>query len=503
MPIQFKCLAVVLFFCIVLAPSRTVAAILTTEQAGEDWIFLVDTSASMRGMGGGGAVDILDDVKTTLHSFVESCNFGDSVEIFTFDSKIIPAPTVRIVDGRDKVELYSIIDHIDAKGDRTLTGEAILAAFKHYDNLRRSNAGKLRGQALVLFTDGIEDTRGYPNARRLETIPLERWDMKPHTFIVWLGQNGEVFQKSTLHQFAERLGLGNKSRILYRPAARDIPSVVKQIRALIPSTVYPSTLNFGSIAIGGTSVALSLGVNSARPTSLRFALLNAGPGVALKEPSKIISIPRGNSSVQIRLAVAANAVVGPVRATLQIITDEVRPRELLGSLAPKADELTVSVSAVVVRGSVLRRVLAGLVALALLVAAFLILSLRKGGPIPWISELTSRRKLEGEIRITPVTHSRDGREAIDLSRFKVLELGSVFYSDTPAAAVEARLTPFGKHNAKRIHLTVERGPILVNDVDRSDVDLKDGDVLKFPGGTKITLSGLGFKGEDAVFSEEE
>src|ERR1041384_679877 len=48
-----------------------------------DWIFLIDTSKSMRGIGG---QNIFPDVKASIDSFVREASDGDTVAVLTFDS---------------------------------------------------------------------------------------------------------------------------------------------------------------------------------------------------------------------------------------------------------------------------------------------------------------------------------------------------------------------------------------------------------------------------------
>ncbi|HJQ40033.1 MAG TPA: VWA domain-containing protein, partial [Thermoanaerobaculia bacterium] len=74
-----------------------------------DWIFLVDTSKSMRGIGAG-SKGIWDDVRASLASFVHEAGERDTVTMYAFDAD------VRKVEADD---LYRAIITLPAEGKRT------------------------------------------------------------------------------------------------------------------------------------------------------------------------------------------------------------------------------------------------------------------------------------------------------------------------------------------------------------------------------------------------
>src|SRR5207247_4249366 len=71
-----------------------------------DWIFLIDTSKSMRGIGG---KNIFPDVKASIGSFVREASDGDSVAIFTFDSDVRLHASTEI-HGAARDDLVNIAD---------------------------------------------------------------------------------------------------------------------------------------------------------------------------------------------------------------------------------------------------------------------------------------------------------------------------------------------------------------------------------------------------------
>src|SRR3954452_3384520 len=120
-----------------------------------DWIFLVDTSKSMRGVGG---KNIFPDVKASIDSFVRAASDGDSVAIFTFDSGVRLHASTEI-RGTARDDLVNIVDALEANGNRTPLGLAIREGLERAAALR-ARGDKTRVQAVVLFTDGEEDVRG-------------------------------------------------------------------------------------------------------------------------------------------------------------------------------------------------------------------------------------------------------------------------------------------------------------------------------------------------------
>ena len=123
-----------------------------------DWVFLVDTSKSMRGIGG---KNIFPDVKASIASFVREASDGDSVTIFTFDSDVRLHASTEI-RGAARDDLVTIIDALEANGNRTHLGLAIQKGLARASALHAGD-DKTRVQAVVLFTDGKEDVRGIAN----------------------------------------------------------------------------------------------------------------------------------------------------------------------------------------------------------------------------------------------------------------------------------------------------------------------------------------------------
>src|SRR2546426_6454251 len=126
-----------------------------------DWIFVLDTSASMHGADG--ASNIFDRVKSTIGDFVRATHQGDSVALYTFDSDTQLRNSIRITTESDRLELLKAIYALQSNGARTYTGKAIHDALSRATELKDQPGASDRTVSIVLFTDGLEDVRGIPN----------------------------------------------------------------------------------------------------------------------------------------------------------------------------------------------------------------------------------------------------------------------------------------------------------------------------------------------------
>ncbi|MBF2065351.1 MAG: VWA domain-containing protein [Calothrix sp. C42_A2020_038] len=76
----------IIAFALMLISNFCAAKAQATPKGGIDWIVVVDTSASMRGVGG--TKDIFDQVKNSVTEFVNTAQLGDTVTIYTFDRDV-------------------------------------------------------------------------------------------------------------------------------------------------------------------------------------------------------------------------------------------------------------------------------------------------------------------------------------------------------------------------------------------------------------------------------
>ncbi|HKS22639.1 MAG TPA: VWA domain-containing protein [Thermoanaerobaculia bacterium] len=186
-----------------------------------DWIFLVDTSKSMRGVGG---KNIFPDVKESIATFVREASDGDTAAVYTFDSEA-HLHTSTEIRGKARDDLISIVDALEANGNRTHLG---LAIQKGLDRAAAARAGgdKTRVQSVVLFTDGKEDVRGIAHPVPI-LANLDRVD-GTYVFFVSMGQHEHETQ---LDEFARR---AEHATVLRAPTREAIAEVAQRIRNSLP-----------------------------------------------------------------------------------------------------------------------------------------------------------------------------------------------------------------------------------------------------------------------------
>src|SRR5579883_189714 len=130
--------------------SRTALA-QTNPKGGIDWILVVDTSASMRGVGG--TKNIFNQVKSSITEFVNTARLGDTVTIYTFDKDVtLNASEIRITSNPDRGKLKQIISSLQAEGMRTHTGKAVQQALQHSALLNQRADVLDRTVSIVLLT---------------------------------------------------------------------------------------------------------------------------------------------------------------------------------------------------------------------------------------------------------------------------------------------------------------------------------------------------------------
>ena len=182
-----------------------------------DWIFLVDTSKSMRGVGPG-AKDIWSDVQDALNTFVREAGKQDTATLYAFDRD------VRIVDDPEHA-----LFKLKPEGNRTHLGAAIAQGLDRAGLLRRMSRDATRRQVVVLFTDGKEDVRGIKNPVRIDTNIHRAGET--FIFFVSMGEHEpqlDAFARSTKH-----------TTVLKAPTAEEIRDVAQKIRAQIPPPPPP------------------------------------------------------------------------------------------------------------------------------------------------------------------------------------------------------------------------------------------------------------------------
>ncbi len=203
----------------------------TTTEGGIDWIVVVDTSASMRGVGG--TKNIFTQVKNSITDFVNTTKVGDTVTLYTFDQDVqLKTQNITVTNNQDRGKLKQIINALQANGARTHTGKAVQAALTRSAKLNKRADALTRTVSVVFLTDGLEDVRGIPNP---VTIPsntqlLQQQQCKPYVFFVSLGLKEHEKQ---LNNFANNPALCNKGRVLRDPGGVKLNQLAQSIRPVL------------------------------------------------------------------------------------------------------------------------------------------------------------------------------------------------------------------------------------------------------------------------------
>jgi von Willebrand factor type A domain len=186
-----------------------------------DWIFLVDTSKSMRGVGG--TKDIWMDVKVSLDSFVREAGERDTVTMYAFDRE------VRQIEATSRSDLYRAILTLPAEGKRTHLGAAIAEGLSRAESLRRGSTDSARRQVVVLFTDGKEDIRGIE-----KPVPIgASIDRVGRTFVFFVSMGDHEPQLDAFDAATDQ------ATVLKAPTAEAIRNLAQEIRAKIPRPPPP------------------------------------------------------------------------------------------------------------------------------------------------------------------------------------------------------------------------------------------------------------------------
>lgn len=450
-----------------------------------DWILVLDTSASMRGVGG--TPDIFARVKDSIAGFIRSTREGDSIALYTFDRDTALRSNVRITADIDKTEVLRIVEQLSADGNRTHTGKAIHDALERATELKNRKDSN-REVSIVLFTDGSEDVRGIPNPitvpSNISLIPKDQ----PYMFFVSLGAQEHDKQ---VEDFVKDPAMGNRGEVVRDPGARRMAEVMDGIRKKIEApptpkevnlSVEPSKLDFGQIEPGDATSSQTVNVRTDIDRGVRVTLSNyANEGISIVEPTGSVAVKAGeNYPLEIQLRSAEGMTDGLRTLTLAITPEASTPNEVIK---------TVNVEAAlnVVRVPLWRKLLKYLVLLLIVLAITVaIASLIKGEP-PWIwlPGLVKRAGLEGEIEIIQPRPLRPEDEFISLTQRgenKIL-LSSLIPKGTtvPGDSADAELSLVKQKGRLRVRLRKTHGIVRVNNVGIADVFVYNEDKIELEG----------------------
>lgn len=397
-----------------------------------DWVFLIDTSKSMRGIGG---KNIFPDVKASIGSFVREASDGDSVTIFTFDSDVRLHASTEI-RGAARDDLVSIVDALEANGNRTHLGLAIQKGLTRAASLR-AGGDKTRVQSVVLFTDGKEDVRGIANPVPI-AASLDRVD-GTYVFFVSMGKDEHEVQ---LDEFARQ---AKNATVLRAPTRESIAEVAQNIRSRLPKldpphiTLSPAKLDFGEVQ-RGKFVEADVTIDADRKAPATLQLAKAPAGVTME----------------------SHTVTAPARVHLRIdVADDAAPGSAV--LTFKAGDATATGTIMITKPSPLRWL-----ALIPLLAA-----------LSWFAWSRHRHnnRLEGEIEILQ-PHVASEAAFIGLPRLDASEVSlSAIVPRDALGGMDARLFVRRRGGQKEVWIATSSGSLRINDIETPTSALYDADTI--------------------------
>ncbi|WP_334835782.1 vWA domain-containing protein [Nostoc sp.] len=319
----FRSIQSLIFLALISIPNLCSASAQTTLKGGIDWILVVDTSASMRGVGG--TKNIFEPVKNSITEFVNTARLGDTVTIYTFDKDVtLNADDIKITSNPDRGKLKQIINSLQAEGVRTHTGKAVQKALQHSALLNKRTDALGRTVSIVFLTDGLEDVRGIPNPVPIpsNTQFLREQQCKPYIFFVSLGLKEHEKQ---LNDFASNPALCGKGQVLRDPGGVQLNKLAQNIR---PALIKPKldvnlpTANLQPVSPGTTTEPLN--INGISNVNGKVSLQLEDPqqsGIRLISPDRTIDlVANQETAIPVRLQIPAEAKGGANNLRLVLIS---------------------------------------------------------------------------------------------------------------------------------------------------------------------------------------
>jgi len=469
-----------------------------------DWIFVLDTSASMRGVGG--TRDIFDRVKGSLADFIRSVRAGDSVTLYTFDRDTVTRPTVRISDETDKRDLLNTLRGLNANGERTYTGKAVRDALLRAGELKQRSESAHRAASIVLLTDGIEDVRGIPNPVSIPSNVALIPNNPPYIFFVSLGAEHE----QQLENFVKDPALEGRGAVVRDLGAENIEKLAEGIREQVEEaaeamptptptpitiTIEPASLDFGRVEPGEQTGRENLDALSNSDAVIRLSLEGGARGdLSLAEPSGPVMLKAGErKQISVRLAAAPDAADGARTLILKVNVSDEAGRAPDAVVRASWADAHITVEHISLVSKLLKWLAIALALLIVLFAAYLFYSLvYKGkGPRELWSDVVEHNYLEGEIEIIKPSPQQPEDGVVSLSALKIKRVA--LSSVTPSGATgdsDAELSTVYKDGIKHVRLERTLGSVRVNGVEVAVADLYDGYLLEL-GDARLRFNWLG------------
>lgn len=458
-----------------------------------DWILVVDTSQSMRGVGG--TKDIFAQVKSALQGFVRSARRGDTVTLYSFDSDTHSHPTVRIEDETDIRDLLKAIDELKAEGNRTHTGKAIQDALTRAGELSRRSEAAHRTPSVVLLTDGQEDVRGISNPVSIPSNIELIQNSQPYVFFVWLGAGAPPAQ---LGEFVENPALGGRGEVVNSPGAAQLEQLSQRIRKTVEEAptptptpaptpvptpveinlrVEPLAIDFGKIEPGEETSRAEIKITSTAATRVALSLKGSGSSeIKIDEPegAAVELIGGEQKSLKVRLTANERAADG-LREMQLILMPESSAADAV--VRPSVVMARLEVASVPLWRKLLKWLAIALILLLLLVAAY---SFYKGDtPVALWRNWNKRNHLEGELELIRPVPPRMEDAYISLNKLATdRALLNALLPEGAGGDADGELTTLRKGNAKLMQLRRTMGAVRVNNTEVALTEIYDGDIIE-------------------------
>jgi len=328
--LRFSSIQSIFVLALISISNLCAASAQTTPEGGIDWILVVDTSASMRGVGG--TKNIFEPVKNSTTEFVNTARLGDTVTIYSFDKDVtLNADDIKITSNLDRGKLKEIISSLQAEGVRTHTGKAVQKALEHSALLNKRADALGRTVSIVFLTDGLEDVRGIPNPISIpsNTQLLPDQQCKPYIFFVSLGLKEHEKQ---LNDFASNPALCGKGKVLRDPGGVKLNKLAENIRPVLITPkldVNLPTANLQPVSPGTTTEPLN--INGISNINGKVSLQLEDPqksGIRLIPPDRPIElVANQTTAIPVRLEIPAEAKGGAssLRLVLAIADQAIAP----------------------------------------------------------------------------------------------------------------------------------------------------------------------------------
>lgn len=457
------------------------------DRGSVDWIFVLDTSASMHGAGG--TANIFGKVKEAISDFIRSAREGDTVTLYTFDRDTTLRGHIRISGEIDKKDLLKVIQDLSSEGDRTYTGKAIHDALERAIELRQRSDAADRTVSIVLFTDGLEDVRGLADPISIPSNIALLPKAQPYIFFVSVGVQAHETQ---LESFVRDPAMANRGEVIRDPGATGIAEVGERIRKIVEAptppipinlTVSPSPLSFGQIEPGETTSQV-IRVNSNAACRLRLTVNTSENGLSLAEPKDVVPLKSGEDhDIRIQLSAADNARNGVFTFAL-ILAAEPSDATSIGTAGNVAATVNVLRTPLWLRA--LKYLLLLLALIGIVLAA---ISVIKGEP-PWIwlAAITEPVTLQGELQVIHPRPPRVEDEFISLTQLHARKIClSSLLANAAVDGSDAELEAMKLNGELRINLQRTKGNVYVNKIEVANSRIYNDDVIEL-GGSKLLFS---------------